>query len=85
MENIILILALVSVGVFVTLAMLMVHEVSKRGYKISFFWLRIYIVKYMHQYKKITKEETGKIGPLFYPCVLSINMALVLAVVYALI
>ena len=85
MENIILILALVSVGVFVTLAMVMVHEVSKRGVKISILWLRLYVIKYMGQYKKMTKEETGRVGPLFYPCIAAINMALVLAVVYALI
>jgi len=85
MENVILFLMLVSAGVFVTLAMMMVHEVRKRGVKISFLWLRLYIIKYMHQYKQLTKKETGKTGPLFYPCIVSINMALVLAVVYALI
>jgi len=37
-----------------------VHEVSKRGVKINFLWLRLYVIKYMHQYKKMTKEETGK-------------------------
>ena len=85
MENVILILFLVSVGVFVTLAMVMVHEVSKRGVKISILWLRLYVIKYMHQYKKMTKEETGKVGPLFYPCITAINLALVLAIIYALI
>ena len=85
MANIILILALVFVGVFVTLAMVMVHEVSKRGVKISILWLRLYILKYMHQYKKLTKAETGNVGPLFYPCIVSINMALILTVVYFLI
>ena len=85
MENVILIFMLVSAGVFVTLAMMMVHEVSKRGIKISFLWLRLFIFKYMHQYKQMTKEETGKVGPLFYPCIVSINMALVLTVVYFLI
>ena len=80
-----MILALVSVGVFVTLAMVMVYEVSKRGVKISFLWLRLYVIKYMHQYKQMTKEETGKVGPLFYPCIVSINLALVLTVVYFLI
>ena len=85
MENIILIIMLVSVGVFVTLSMMMVHEVSKRGVKINILWLRLYVIKYMHQYKQLTKKETGKTGPLFYPCIVSINIALVLAVVYALI
>jgi len=82
MENIILILALISVGVFVTLAMMMKHEVSRRGVKISILWLRLYLVKYMQKYKQMTKEETGKVGPLFYPCIISIYMALVLTVLY---
>ncbi|MFC2161655.1 hypothetical protein ACFLRX_08400 [Acidobacteriota bacterium] len=85
MENIILILALFLGGVFVTLAMVMVYEVSKRGVKINILWLRLYVIKYMNQYKKLTKEETGKVGPLFYPCIASINTALVLTVVYFLI
>ena len=85
MENIILILLLVSAGIFVTLAMMMVSEVSKRGFKISFLWLRFYIPKYMHQYKQMTKKETGKVGPLFYPCIVSINITLVLVFVYSLI
>ena len=85
MENIILILALASVGVFVTLAIVMAHEVSKRGVKISILWLRLYLIKYIHQYKLLTKKETGKVGPLFYPCIASINLALVLTVVYFLI
>ena len=85
MESVILIFMLFFAGVFVTLAMMMVHEVSKRGVKISFLWLRLYIIKYMHQYKQMTKKETGKVGPLFYPCIASINLVWILAVVSALI
>ncbi|MFC2168422.1 hypothetical protein ACFLRW_05495 [Acidobacteriota bacterium] len=85
MENIILIIAMVFAGVFVTLAIMMVHEVSKRGVKINFLWLRFYIIKDMHQYKLMTKKETGKVGPLFYPCIASINLVWILAVISALI
>ena len=60
--------------------MMILHEVSKRGVKISFLWLRLYIIKYIHQYRKLTIEETGKAGPLYYPCIISINLALVCAV-----
>ena len=84
MSNILLVLALVSVGVFVVLAMMIVHEVSKRGVKINFLWLRLYIIKYINQYKKITTQETGKPGPLFYPCIISVNLALIFAVAGAL-
>ena len=80
MANTLLGLALACVGLFVIFSIMIVHEVSKRGVKISFFWLRLYIIKYIHQYRKLTKEETGRVGPLYYPCIISVNLALVLAI-----
>ncbi len=61
---------------------MIVHQLSKRGVKINFFLLKLLIIKYIHQYKQITLKESGKVGPLYYPCIVSINMALVLALVY---
>ncbi len=81
MSDILLGLALVFVGVFVIFSIMIVHEVSKRGVKISFLWLRLYIIKYIHEYRRRTKEETGKVGPLYYPCIISVNLALVLAII----
>jgi hypothetical protein len=81
MANALLILALGCVGLFVVFSMMIVHQLSKRGVKISFLWLRLYLIKYIHQYKQLTLKETGKIGPLYYPCIISINLALVLAIV----
>ena len=80
MANVFLVLALVFVGLFVIFSIMIVNEVSKRGIKINFFLLRLYIIKYIHQYKNITKQETGKIGPLYYPCIISVNLALVCAI-----
>ncbi|MFA9453894.1 MAG: hypothetical protein ACERK6_08255, partial [Candidatus Aminicenantaceae bacterium] len=57
----IILIAIAALGVtFVVLAMLMTHEVSKRGVKINFLLIRLYIIKYMHQYKELTKKETGR-------------------------
>ena len=81
MANVFLGLALVFVGLFVILSIMITHEVSKRGVKINFFLLRLYIIKYIHQYRKLTLEESGRIGPLYYPCIISVNLALILAVV----
>jgi hypothetical protein len=81
MTNVLLGLALFFVVIFVVLSIMIVNEVSKRGIKINFFLLRLYIIKYIHQYKKLTLEETGRIGPLYYPCIISVNLALVLALV----
>jgi hypothetical protein len=79
------ILALVSVGMGVVFSMMIVREVSKRGFKINFALLRLYLFKYINQYQKLTRQETGKVGPLYYPCVGSYITALVFAIVYLII
>ena len=80
MANVLLVLALVFIGLFVILSMMITHEVSKRGIKINFFLLRLYIIKYVHQYRKLTLEESGRVGPLYYPCIISVNLALIFAI-----
>ena len=55
--------------------------VYKRGVKINVIFIGLLVIKYVNQYKQITLEETGKVGPLFYPCIISINIAFVLSVV----
>ena len=84
MANTLLALAIVCILLFVVFSMMIVHELSKRGVKINFFLLRLYIIKYIHQYRKITEEETGRIGPLYYPCIGSVTLALICAILGAL-
>ena len=81
MANALLGLAIVFVGSFVIFGIMIVNEVSKRGIKVNFLWLRLYFIIYIHKYKKITKQETGKVGPLYYPCIISVNLALVCAII----
>jgi len=80
MSNALLISALVFVGLYVVFSMMIVHELSKRGVKINYFLLRLLLIRYISQYKRITLKESGKTGPLYYPCVVSVNLALVLAI-----
>jgi hypothetical protein len=80
MANVFFVLAFVFVGLFIIFGIMIVNEVSKRGVKISFLWLRLYFVMYIHRYKKITKQETGKVGPLYYPCIISVNLSWVCAI-----
>lgn len=79
MADVLLALALISIAVFVVMSMMIVHELTKRGVKINFFLLRLYIIKYIRDYRRITLEETGRIGPLYYPCVGAVNLALAFA------
>ncbi len=74
-------LALVAVVVNIVFSMLIVHELQKRNVKINFFFLKLYLPKYAHQYKQITLQETGEVGHLFYGWIVSINAALVFAII----
>jgi len=73
--------ALVSVIVGIVFMIMIVSFLSKRGIKINYIFFRLYIIKYIHQYRKITLEENGKPGNLFYAFIVSMNLALVLAVI----
>ena len=73
--------ALVSVIFGIVFMIMIVSFLSKRGIKINYIFLRLYIIKYIHQYRKITIEENGKPGYLFYAFIVSMNFALVLAVI----
>lgn len=79
--NLFLYLALIFVLFNVVISMLIVYKLRKRNFKINFFLLRLYIPKYVHQYKEITLQESGRAGILFYWWILSINLALVLFIV----
>jgi hypothetical protein len=41
------------------------------------------ILKYLHEYARVTREETGRVGPLFYHYVVPLNIALVLVIILA--
>ena len=81
MTDIILVLAILSVfwGVFSSIKILVF--LSNRGIKINYIFIKILIIKYAHQYYKITMEENGKPGPWFYSIVGSMNLALILAII----
>jgi len=80
MANTFLVVALIFVALFIIFSIMIVHQLLKRGVKINFFLLKLYLIKYISEYKRITTDETGKPGPLFYPCVVSVNLALVFAI-----
>ena len=57
-----------------------INELMKRNYKIKLIIINMMLPVYVHRYRKITLEETGKVGVLFYHWVIAINTALVFAV-----
>jgi len=81
MINLFLVLAIVCVLCGVASSILIIMFLSKRGTKINYLLIRIYIYKYINQYRKITIEETGKVGPLFYSFIISFILALIFAII----
>jgi len=81
MSNLFLVLALISVVSGIVSSIVITAWLSKRGMKINYPFIKVMIIKYVHQYRKITQQETGKPGPWFYSFVISMNLALVFAVV----
>ena len=80
MQYLFISIGILSVIVFVVSSVMIYVQLKDRGEKVSFLWLRLYIISYANRYKKITKKETGKIGYLFYVWIISINVALISAI-----
>jgi len=74
------VLAIICVIWAVVAAVMIAVHMNRRGFKVSFLWLRLMILKYLHEYAKVTREETGRVGPLFYHYVVPLNTALVIVV-----
>ena len=77
--------ALFAVAIFAALwgvvdTILIAVALDKRGIKVNPFLWRIYVFRYMNQYKAITLKETGRVGLLYYSYVTSMIIALVFAV-----
>ena len=54
---------------------------QRRGIRVNPVFLSIEMLNCLSQYRKLTRAETGHVGPLFYHYVIAINAALVLVVV----
>ena len=80
MSNLFLGLAILSVVWGIVSSMIIVSYLSRRGVKINFLFIRILILKYIHQYHQLTRQETGKPGPWFYSYVVSVLLALAFAI-----
>lgn len=80
-SNLFLYLGLAVMIFNVVVTMVIVSKLSRRGVKINIVFLRLLFPKYVHQYKKLLTQETGKESPLYYFWLASINLALVLFIV----
>ncbi len=77
-------IAIIGVGWGTVTSIRILDALRKRGHSVNFFLLRLYLPSYVHRYAVLTKEETGKTGPLLYHFVIAFNVALVAVLVLAL-
>ena len=83
MSTVFIVLALIGVACGIAASMMIASFLSKRGVRINYLFIRLFIFGYVGRYRQITMEETGKPGALFYLFVTSWNFALVFAVIGA--
>ena len=81
LSNVLLGIALVSVVWGIVSSIVITDALRKRGTKINWIFLKIMIIKYVCQYREMTRTETGRTGPWYYSFVITMNLALVTAVV----
>jgi len=81
MSTLFFVLALIGVACGIATSIMIASFLSKRGVRINYLFIRLFIFRYVRQYRQITMEETGKPGPLFYWFITSWNVALVFAIV----
>jgi len=80
MQNLFISLGILSVIVYIVSTVMIYGYLKDKGEKVSFLWLRLFMISYADRYRKSTKNETGKVGYLFYVWIISINMALISAI-----
>jgi hypothetical protein len=81
MSTLFIVLALIGVACGIAASIMIASFLSRRGVKINYLFIRLFIFRYVRQYRKVTMEETGKPGPLSYWFITSWNLALVFAIV----
>ncbi len=81
MINIFLGLGIISVLWGVVSSIVIVSFLSTHGVKINYFLLRLLLPKYVGEYRKMTLNETGKVGGWYYSFVISMIGGLVLALI----
>jgi hypothetical protein len=73
-------IAFACIAVYVYSSIRIIGELRKRDIPVNFFLLRILIIKYANDYRKITIEEQGYTGRLYHLWLISVNGALVFVV-----
>ena len=79
---ILIVLMAIYLLLYIVSTLMIFDYLKKRDEKVNFFLIRLFMISYAQKYKEITKKEEGRIGFLFYLWVGSINLVLLLLIVY---
>ena len=61
-------------------SILIAVALDRRGIKVNMVLFRLFFLKYLSEYRRVTREETGRTGNLYYSFIISMNLALLLVV-----
>jgi hypothetical protein len=81
LSNVLLGIAFTSIAWSIVSSLVITDALQKRGVKINWIFLRIMIIKYIGQYRDVTRKETGRTGPWFYSYIIAVNVALATVIV----
>ncbi len=70
-------IAAVSAIWYVVSSILIYHDLVKRGEKLNFLLIRLMLLAWVNRYKKLTVQETGNVGTLYYHWIISVLTLLV--------
>jgi hypothetical protein len=77
-QIILVVVAFICVVCAVISAILLTRALDQYGLTTPFPLVGLFLFKNLGRYKEITRSETGKVGPLYFTYIISINTALVL-------
>jgi len=80
MSEILLVAAILSALWGVVSSIAIMSFLSQRGEKINIFLMRLWFFRYLNRYSEITTAESGRPGPWFYSCIVSMILALVFGI-----
>ena len=81
LSNVLLGIGFASLAWSIVSSLVITDALQRRGVKINWIFLRIMIIKYIGQYRDITRKETGRTGPWFYSYIIAMNVTLATAIV----
>jgi hypothetical protein len=76
-----MVVAIICLFIGIGCSIAIVSFLQERGVKVNWLLIRLFLPRYVGQYKKMTEEENGKPGSLYYIFVVCMVSAAILVVI----